>query len=142
MKVKKWIIILALIGVVGWIISDFVMSNNTKKQSISESDNDISAIESEEETGLESGDLAPDFELKTVDGETVKLSDFRGEKVLLNFWATWCPPCRAEMPDMQKYHEDYDEGVILAVNLVETEQSMGQVEDFLTEYGITFQILL
>ena len=139
---KKWIIIIALIGAVGWIVSDFVISNNTKKQSASESENDTTTVGSKAGTGLEKGNLAPDFELKTTDGETVQLSDFRGEKVLLNFWATWCPPCRAEMPDMQKYYEKHDDGVILAVNLVETEQGMGQVEDFLAEYGITFQILL
>src|SRR5699024_7171151 len=72
----------------------------------------------------------------------VKLSDYRGEKVLLNFWATWCPPCRAEMPDMQKYHEDHEDGVILAVNLIETEQSLESIEAFLNEYGITFSILM
>src|SRR5690625_2336150 len=142
MNVKKWIIIIALIVVAGWAVSDFIMSNDEKKQSTSESESEATTIESESETGLEKGDVAPDFELKTVDGETVQLSDLRGEKVLLNFWATWCPPCRAEMPDMQKYHEEYDDGVILAVNLAETEQSIGQVEDFLEEYGITFQILL
>src|SRR5699024_11784063 len=58
------------------------------------------------------------FKLQTIDGEQVKLSDYRGEKVILNFWATWCPPCRAEMPDMQKFHADHD-ATILAVNLTE-----------------------
>lgn len=139
---KKWIFIIVLIGVVGWTVSEFVMDNDSKKQSEAEPENDITAIDSETETGLEKGDVAPDFTLKTIDGETVQLSDLRGEKILLNFWATWCPPCRAEMPDMQKYHEVHDDGIILAVNLVETEQNMGQIEDFLTEYGITFQILL
>lgn len=134
---KRWIFIIVLLGAIGWVISDFVMSNNDDK---STSEEEVG--NTEEETGLQKGELAPDFELQTVDGETVRLSDFRGEKVLLNFWATWCPPCRAEMPDMQKYHEEYDDGVILAVNLVETEQNMGQVESFLKEYGITFQILL
>jgi len=72
----------------------------------------------------------------------VKLSDFQGEKALLNFWATWCPPCRAEMPDMQKFHEEDEDAVILAVNLSETENSERNVEDFLEEHGITFQIPL
>lgn len=139
---KKWIIIIALLVAVGWIVSDFVISNNAKEKSTSEAGNEIAVIDSEAETGLEKGNLAPDFELKTVNGETVKLSELRGEKVLLNFWATWCPPCRAEMPDMQKYHEEHDDGVILAVNLTETEQNLGQIESFLKEYGITFQILL
>lgn len=132
-NVKKWIIIIVLFGAIGWVITDFILSNNSKEAE--------SVVDSETETGLEEGMLAPDFELKTANGETVRLSDLRGEKVLLNFWATWCPPCRAEMPDMQKFHEEHDEGVILAVNLTATEQDLGLVEDFLEEFGITFEIL-
>ena len=133
---------IALIGVLGWVIYDFAISDSNSKKPTTKVENETTAIDSDEEFGLEKGDLAPDFELETIDGETIRLSDFHGEKVLLNFWATWCPPCRAEMPDMQQYHEEYDEGVILAVNLFETEQKMGQVESFLEEYGITFQVLL
>ncbi|HLR71405.1 MAG TPA: redoxin domain-containing protein [Pseudogracilibacillus sp.] len=121
---KKWIIILVIAALFGWAIYDFVLTE-----------------EATPEVGLEKGNLAPDFELETTEGDTVKLSDFRGEKVMLNFWATWCPPCRAEMPDMQKFHEEHDEGVILAVNLTETENSARNVEEFLDEYGITFRIL-
>ena len=58
-----------------------------------------------QKTGLEAGNKAPDFELKTLAGETAKLSSFKGKKVMLNFWATWCPPCKAEMPAMQKFYE-------------------------------------
>lgn len=139
---KKWIIIIAVVGVVGWAVSDFVISNNAKKDSVSETEVDNPALEADGATGLEDGDQAPDFELETVEGETVRLSDLQGEKVLLNFWATWCPPCRAEMPDMQKLHEEEHDFVILAVNLTETEQSFEDVEDFLEEFGITFQILI
>lgn len=128
---KKWIVIIAALALVGWAVTDFVMGKNEEEESASDA-----------ETGLEEGDQAPDFELETMEGETVRLSDLRGEKVLLNFWATWCPPCRAEMPDMQTYHEeDHNEGVILAVNLTETEESFNEVNDFLDEFGITFQTL-
>lgn len=60
---------------------------------------------------------------------------------MLNFWATWCPPCRAEMPDMEKFHQDTDVE-ILAVNLTETEPHPNQVQQFADEYGLTFPILL
>ena len=64
------------------------------------------------------GFLAPDFELVTLDGEMISLSEMRGRVVLLNFWASWCPPCRKEMPAMQKIFDEYgpDGFVILAVN--------------------------
>jgi len=143
--VKKWIVIIVLLGAVGWVISDFIMgSNSNNSTSEEEFENTTSEVDpdSELEVGLDAGQLAPDFELQTVNGETMQLSDLRGEKVLLNFWATWCPPCRAEMPDMQNYHEEYDDGVILAVNLLETEQNIAQVEDFLEEFAISFPILL
>lgn len=125
---KKWIIGLVIIALVGWAVYDFAIANDA--------DEELAA-----DTGLEKGNLAPDFELNLVNGETVKLSDFRGEKVVLNFWATWCPPCRAEMPDLQKYHEENDDAVILAVNLTETEKSQKNVDSFLEEYGITFNVL-
>lgn len=124
---KKWIIIVVIAGLLGWAVYDFAIKDQAQEES--------------PEVGLEKGNLAPDFELETIDGETVKLSDYRGEKVMLNFWATWCPPCRAEMPDMQKFHENHDEGVILAVNLTETENSTSNVDKFLDEYGITFEVL-
>src|SRR5690625_1110658 len=128
---KKWIIVLVIVGLLGWAVYDFVLS----KDDVADEALD------EEDAGLERGNIAPDFELETLEGEKVKLSDYRGEKVLLNFWATWCGPCRAEMPDMEKFHQEDDDVVILAVNLTETEQSSTGVDKFLEELGITFTIL-
>jgi len=89
------------------------------------------------------GFLAPDFELKTTDGETVKLSDLRGQAVLVNLWATWCPPCRAEMPAIEKVYNDYkDEGfIVLAVNMT-YQDTFANIAPFIDEYGLTFPILL
>ncbi|KAB2329748.1 redoxin domain-containing protein [Cytobacillus depressus] len=90
-------------------------------------------------TGLNVGLTAPDFELKTLEGKTVKLSDFRGKKVMLNFWATWCPPCKAEMPAMQKFNEESgDKIVILAVNI----DPEYDVAGFAKQMNIHFPILL
>lgn len=91
--------------------------------------------------GLEVGNIAPDFQLETLDGEQVALSDYRGRRVMVNFWATWCPPCRAEMPDMQSFYEDKDVE-ILAINLTGTESSRDGVTDFTNEFGLTFPILM
>lgn len=133
---KRFIITLVIIGLVGWALYDFLVSDDSASES------EFQELSEDIDVGLDKGNLAPDFELETVDGETVQLSDFRGEKILLNFWATWCPPCRSEMPDMQKYHENHEDGTILAVNLVETEQNFAGISEFLDEYGITFNVLL
>ncbi|KGP73485.1 TlpA family protein disulfide reductase [Pontibacillus yanchengensis] len=93
--------------------------------------------------GLKVGEKAPDVELETLDGETVHLSDFEGEPVFLNFWATWCPPCKVEMPEMQTFHEKYgDEVTIIAVNATGTETSKEKVKQFIEEEGYTFKVLL
>jgi peroxiredoxin len=89
--------------------------------------------------GLAIGAKAPDFELKTLTGETVKLSNLKGKKVMLNFWATWCPPCKAEMPEMEQFSKNAgDDVVILAVNI----DPQLDVKGFVDENKITFPILL
>jgi peroxiredoxin len=86
------------------------------------------------------GFATPDFELETLDGRTIVLSELRGQVVLINFWATWCPPCRAEMPAMQRVYEQYrDQGFeVLAVNLQEHDVPMSA---FVEERGLTFPVL-
>jgi len=89
--------------------------------------------------GLEIGAKAPDFSLKTLDGKQVELSDYKGKKVMLNFWATWCPPCKKEMPDMEKYAQRAgDDVVVLAVNI----DPENDVQAFVEDNGITFTIPL
>ncbi|WP_144522629.1 TlpA family protein disulfide reductase [Bacillus pumilus] len=92
--------------------------------------------------GLEKGDQAPDFELKTLDEQTASLSDYQGKKVLVNFWATWCKPCRTEMPDLDVIRSEYDQVEVLAVNLTTTEKSVDHVAAFADELKLSFPILL
>lgn len=64
--------------------------------------------------GIEVGDRAPNFTLPDLNGRSVSLSDFRGHVVIIDFWASWCPPCRASMPALRKYYEEYkDRGLVL-----------------------------
>lgn len=86
---------------------------------------------------------APDFELINTAGETVKLSDLRGQAVLVNLWATWCPPCRAEMQSIEKVYNEYKEQgfVVLAVNMT-YQDSAERIAPFVIEQGLTFPILL
>ncbi|CAH0177364.1 MULTISPECIES: TlpA disulfide reductase family protein [Peribacillus] len=89
--------------------------------------------------GLKIGAKAPNFSLKTLDGKQVELSDYKGKKVMLNFWATWCPPCKKEMPDMEKYTQQAgDDVVVLAVNI----DPENDVQAFVEDNGITFTIPL
>lgn len=95
--------------------------------------------------GLNKGETPPDFTLTKLDGEEVTLSELKGKKVVLNFWATWCPPCKAEMPHMQKYYEDQAEDAnveILAVNLTYSEKAVKNVQSFINSYDITFPVAL
>lgn len=89
------------------------------------------------------GFLAPDFTLNTTEGEIITLSELRGQAVLVNLWATWCPPCRTEMPAMQKMYDEYKEYgfVVLAVNLT-YQDDPSAIVPFTQEYGLTFPILL
>ncbi|WP_274651927.1 peroxiredoxin family protein [Paenibacillus humicola] len=94
--------------------------------------------------GIEKGQHAPDFSLTDLEGRPVRLSDFKGKKVLINFWATWCPPCRVELPHMQKFYEDYESKgtVILGVNLTPTERNADSIRTFVREQGLSFPIVL
>lgn len=84
---------------------------------------------------------ASDFTLKDLNGNTVRLRDLKGKVVFLNFWATWCPPCRLEMPTMEELHKEFsDQGlVILATNFRE---SPDEVRSFLKQHSLTFTTLL
>jgi peroxiredoxin len=87
------------------------------------------------------GFAAPEVELERLDGGLVRLSDLRGQVVVLNVWASWCPPCRAEMPALQALHElrGGDGVVVLGINST-VQDSEQAVRDFALEYGLTFAI--
>lgn len=93
---------------------------------------------SEVQFGASKGDTAYDFYLEDMDGNFVSLSDFRGKKVFLNFWASWCPPCRVEMPHLQEFAEENEDVVVLGVNVTSSESSLDNVKGFVDEFGLTF----
>lgn len=108
----------------------------------------VSAAQAEATTGglipsPREGFLAPDFTLESLSGDQISLSDMRGKAVVLNLWASWCPPCRAEMPALQRvYQENQERGLeVLAVNMT-AQDSLADVEAFVQEFNLTFPVLL
>jgi len=89
----------------------------------------------------EEGNLAPDFVLESLNGREMRLSDLRGKAVVINFWATWCQPCRKEIPNLiEAYHKYRERGLlILGVNL---QEGKSIIEPFADDFGMDFPILL
>jgi peroxiredoxin len=89
------------------------------------------------------GDQAPEFTLRDINGKQVSLSDFSDQVVLISFWATWCTPCQAEMPHLQRFYETYGEQgfTVLSVN-TDDARSSSQVKPLVKSKGLTFPVLL
>src|SRR5690242_7724596 len=88
------------------------------------------------------GEPAPDFELKSLDGRTVKLSDFRGRAVVLNFFATWCQPCTVEIPWWIELQKQYRLQGLEVVGITTGEEPAKKVEKFATELGINYTVVI
>ena len=88
------------------------------------------------------GFLAPDFSLQDANGQSLTLSELCGQPVVVNFWASWCPPCRAEMPALERVYQEYqDKGlVLLAVNAA-NQDSLEAAQAFMQDNGLTFPAL-
>lgn len=95
---------------------------------------------------LEPGSSVSDFELRDIEGKTVRLSDYKGKTVVLNFWATWCPPCKKEMPDfdlLDKELKKTNDAVLLAVNMTDGKRdTKSKVESFIKNNNYGMRVLL
>jgi thiol-disulfide isomerase/thioredoxin len=85
---------------------------------------------------------APALVLKDVQGRTVRISDYKGKVVLLNFWATWCPPCRAEMPDLIKMQSEYQSKGLQVIGITYPPQTIREVRQFMRKLGVNYPIAL
>jgi len=93
------------------------------------------------DVGPRVGNLAPDLSLTGLDGQVVQLSELRGKPVVLNFWATWCPPCKQEMPDIEKAYQKY-RGEGLVVLGVDQMEDLDTVQKFVKQNGYSWTFLL
>lgn len=110
---------------------------------------DSQESKTDRDSGEEDKIPAPEFELKDQYGQVHKLSDYKGKTILLNFWATWCPPCRAELPDIQKIYEEYStegEEALIVLGVagpgMGEEKSQEEIAAFLEENGYTYPVLM
>ncbi|WP_409973648.1 TlpA disulfide reductase family protein [Bacillus sp. Bva_UNVM-123] len=142
---KKFLLIAAVIVLVLFMIDKVILKDKGIVKQLEQAEK-FEKIQNPNELpiGLKEGDRSPDFELIDLDGNPIKLSDFKGTPVFLNFWASWCGPCKAEMPHMEKLYAEKKDGdfEILAVNVTTSEKNISHVEKFVADYGLTFPIPL
>ena len=124
---ERYILVMALVAILGlsWIVAARVPAG-TKRH--------VAQVP-------KPGFLAPDFTLESLDGEQITLSQYRGHPVIINFWATWCPPCRSEMPAIVQEYERY-KGRGLVVLAVDNGEDPEKVVPFREAYRMTFPVLL
>ncbi len=102
----------------------------------------VSASDGKLAEGAILGKPAPDFALKTLDGQDFKLSDLRGKAVVLNFWATWCVPCKAEMPWFVDFQKDYGSQGLQVVGVAMDDSGKDEIEKFARSMGVNYPIVL
>lgn len=130
----------ALIVVMGRLIWLFTSRNGELRSATSDQPN--AAVE-QPTVGPQIGAMAPEFTAKDASGQSHALSEYRGRPVLLNFWASWCPPCKAEMPLLYKAQQQHENRlIVLEVDAAVTERNPGDANHFLQQEGLAFPHLL
>jgi peroxiredoxin len=133
------VVVIAIAGVIYWLEGRDNGSSSTGEEY---GVRDLpAALAGSAKVAAEENALAPDFLLESVSGDEVRLSDYRGRPVVLNFWATWCRPCRKEIPLLVAAQNEYeDEGlVVIGLNL---QEGKSLIEPFAEDFGMNFPILI
>ncbi|MET0959313.1 MAG: redoxin domain-containing protein [Psychrobacillus psychrotolerans] len=142
---KKIIALVVIAALIAIATISFVRGNIDEQEAFAGEQMGTDLANNPANEGLGQGNAAPNFTLTTLAGEEVTLADYKGKKIVLNLWATWCGPCKAEMPHMQNYYEDMAEKEnveILAVNLTSSDVGIDKVKAFQDDYSLSFPILL
>lgn len=123
------------------LVGLWVSKNHVPRAAVVRAQPEVELLNKLSMVGYEERMIAPDFKLSKLRGETVNLSDFRGQVVLLTFWATWCPSCRLEMPSMERLHNELGHRglTILAINFRENRDEIASLYE---EHHLTFTALL
>ncbi len=142
---RRWlypvVVVVAIAGVIWWIEARDSGGVSSTGERYGPVDLPAALVPAGASIKAEEGALAPDFLLEALDGDETRLSDFRGQPVVLNFWATWCVSCRKEMPQLiEAYDVHRDEGlVVIGLNLQESESI---IRPFVDDFGINFPVLI
>lgn len=130
---KTWFSLAVLVVLVG-----ITLFFNLSKSTNTDLNNDVAGLEVKAAKGY----VAPDFSITDADGNKVKLSDYKGKPVFINFWASWCDPCREEMPFIEDAYLKYNQDIeFLMINVIESD-TRRKMEAFIEEFGLTFPVLL
>nr|WP_312578476.1 TlpA disulfide reductase family protein [Sedimentibacter sp.] len=149
--------ILVMLFIIAFVAVGCSTNNETSKNRDQQGNNQVTEDAENKEATPEEGEstdtdiettdnekkviIAPDFELETLEGNMIKLSDLKDKNVIINFWATWCDFCVAEMPDLQKLQDTYkdDNLLILAINVGDSKE---KVEEFMKDNNLSLTVLL
>ncbi len=143
--VRRWLyplaVIIAIAGVIWWLEARDGGGVSSTGERYGPADLPAALVPAGANVKAEEGALAPDFLLEALDSDETRLSDYRGQPVVLNFWATWCVSCRKEMPQFIEAYDAYrDDGlVVIGLNLQESESI---IRPFADEFGIDFPVLI
>ena len=150
-NVLLWALLLVVIIGGGFFLSQKLDSEkneidlnaeNENADSNTSTDNNLESIQNYIEVDKT---LLPEFKLKDENDNEVSINDFYGKFVVLNFWASWCPPCKAEMPDLQKLHNEFEEKddyVLLSVNLTDGQrETKAKADKFISDNNYDFNLL-
>ena len=141
LKLMIWVLLFAVLMVGAYTLYNR-LSGEVALGGIATVAQETQPNEAEASETAQTPSLAPDFTVYDPEGNPVKLSDFQGKPVMLNFWASWCGPCQMEMPDFQDYYEKYGEEVhFVIVNLTDGRQeTVESASGFIAEKGYTFPV--